>query len=201
MKRLILVLLALVVFGSTAVAEDLDAIFKRVNELVEDKNYTKALEELSWARKEIEKMNMTKVEQFFPDELAGFKGDKFESQAALGFSAMERNYRKDGTSTQVKASLVGGMGGTGMEGLGGLAGMGRMAAMMGGGPNTVRIAGRTATMESDEDAKSADLTLFLDSGSILRFEMSGDSDTAALKKMAEEIKIDELESYLRGSSK
>jgi hypothetical protein len=146
-------------------------------------------------------MNATKVEHFFPDELAGFKGDKFESQAALGFSAMERNYRKMGTNTQVKVSLVGGMGGTGMEGLGGLAGMGRMAAMMAGGPNTVRIAGRTATLESDEDAKSVDLTIFLDSGSILKFEMNGESDGAVLRKMAEELKIDGLEAYLRGTSK
>ncbi|MBX7145281.1 MAG: hypothetical protein K1X79_12575 [Oligoflexia bacterium] len=182
-------------------AEDINSIFKRVNDLVAAKNYSKAIEELGWATKELEKLNSQQIQGFLPDQLAGFVGKKVEANNALGFSNIERSYEKPGTQTRVKVSITGGAGGAAAGGLGGLAAFGKMAALMGagaGGQDTFRINGRTATLEKNEDGKSAHLTVFLDSGSMLSLEMDNGADDAKLREMAEALDINKLDNYLRG---
>lgn len=183
-----------------AKAENLDDIFKKVNKYVEENNFPKALEELDWAKNEINKMHGTKLETFFPDQLAGFTGDKFKSSQALGISQIERTYRKSGAGN-VKVSLMGGSG-QGGGALGGIAAFGRMAAMMGSQPGQekIRIDGKTAVLEEKDNYKRAELTVFLDSGSMIKFEMSNSSNGSDLKKMAEDLKINDLDNYLRGVS-
>ena len=202
MKKIVLAAaLSLCCLPAIGMAEDINDIFKRVNDLVASKNYTKALEELTWAQKEIEKLNLTQVQSFFPDTLAGFTGAKFEANSALGMTNLERQYSKAGSSETVKLSLSGSSsGGAAAGGLGGLAAFGRMAAMMGGGQgqDTFRISGRTATMQKEDGSDSAQLTVFLDSGSILSLELSNGSDASVLKTMAEALKLNDLDNYLRG---
>jgi hypothetical protein len=75
-----------------------------------------------------------------------------------------------------------------------------MAAMFGGeaGQDTFRLQGRTAMLRDDGGAP--ELQVFLDSGSILT--LSGDNATGAeLRGMAEALKLDALDSYLRGQAK
>lgn len=178
---------------SSAKAEDLNEIFKRVNDYTTQKKYTKALEELGWARKEIEKLHTDQLRAYFPDELAGYKGDKMESNSMLGLTNLERNYVKDNSS--VKVSLSGGSGGA-AGGFGNLAALGKMAAMMGGQPGseTIRIGGHTATMATSE-GNNAELTVYLDSGSVLSLQ---GADAETLKKMAEALKLSDLDTYLKG---
>lgn len=184
-----------------AQAEDLNAIFKRVNDFIAAKNYAKALEELGWARKEVEKMNVTQIQTFFPDSLAGFTGAKFETNSALGLTNLEREYTKADGGARVKVTLSGGSGGGGDAGLGGLAAFGRMAAMMGAsqGQDTFRISGRTATLQGAEEG-SPQLTVFLDSGSVLNLEGSDGATGDNLKSFAEALKLNDLDNYLRGQS-
>lgn len=196
MRVLSAILIVVLLSFSTAVAEDLNVIFKKVNELVASNNYPKAMEELEWARKEIEKLHLTKLKGFLPESVAGFKGGEIESSAALGFTNLERKYVSGQNS--VKVSLTG----TGSKsgGLGGLAAMGRMAAMMGNQPGTetFRIEGKTASVTSKK-GNNSELSVFLESGSILKVESrSADSDT--LKKIAQSLKINDLDNYLRGMS-
>ena len=192
---------AMVLFASLgAQAEDLNAIFKRVNDLVAEKNFSKALDELDWAKKEVEKMHMQKLQEFFPDSLAGYTGQKFEGNSALGFSNLERSYTQG--NKKVKISITGGTG-QGAAALSGLAQMGRMAAMLqgsslAGGNETVRIQGKTATVESPEGGVSS-LTVMMDSGSILKLEGSKSVKTDDLKSMAEALKLVEMDSYLKGA--
>lgn len=177
-------------------AEDINEIFKRVNELVAKKNYPKALEELTWAKKEIEKMNSSSITTFFPDSLAGFTGEKAEVSNALGMMNVERRYTKG--EKALKLSLTGG----GPAGaLGGLAGLGKMAAMFGGqaGQDTFRVQGRTAMLR--DEAGSAELQLFLDSGSMLTLSGEESVSGADLKAVAEALKIEDLDNYLRGQAK
>ena len=176
-------------------AEDLNAIFKKVNDLVAAKNYSKAIEELGWANKEIEKLNSQQIITFFPDTLVGYTGKKAETNNALGITNIERTYSKDGAKNTVKVALTGGSGGAG---LGGLAAFGRIAAMMGGkggGNDTFRISGRTATL--DKEDSSAQLTVFLDSGSMMTLEMNNGNDADTLKAMAEALDLNKLDNYLR----
>lgn len=189
-------ILACVFLAFPVHAEDINAIFKRVNDSVESRDYSKALEELDWAKKEIEKLHVQKLQEFFPEKLEGFIGQKFDSNSVLGFSNVERDYTQGKKS--VKVSLTGGTG-QGAAALSGLAQLGKMAAMFGGnvpGNETVRIKGRTSTVESM--GGSASVTVMLDSGSILRLESASGVKAEDLKGMAEAIKIDEMDVYLKG---
>ena len=103
------------------IAEDLNKIFNRVNDYTAKENYPKALKELEWARKELEKLNFKKISAFFPDTLSGFKGGEVNSQAVMGITAVSRDYVKDGL--KVKVSLSGG------GAMGSLAAMSQMALM------------------------------------------------------------------------
>lgn len=194
-----IVLCALVAFPSAvAGAEELDAIFGKVNELVGKKNYPKALEELSWAEKEIQKLHNQRLQEFFPNELAGFTGGKTEAGGAMGFSSVERRYTKG--STSVSVALLGG-GGSALGGMGGLAAIGQMAAAFGGtqpGMDTFRIAGNTATLQVKNN--SAELSVFLSGGSILKLEMQNGKDGEALKSMANALKLSDLDTYLKGAA-
>ena len=176
-------------------AEDINEIFKKVNEYVAAKNYTKALEELGWATKEIEKLKNEGLKEFFPDEVEGLTGEKFEISAALGMTNVERTYK--GADSSVGVSLVGGgKGGA----FGGLAGLGRMAAMMqqGQGIDQFRIKGLTASL--DESGARPELSIFLESGGILKFEGRKNADGDKLKKIAEAMDIAGLDKYLKGDA-
>ncbi len=192
-------LLPLVLTAVNALAdEDLNKIFSKVNEYIEAKNYPKAMEELAWAKNEISKMHNEQLKTYLPDELAGFKGDEVKVSQALGMNNLERNYKSGNAS--VKVSLMGGSKGSAMAG--GLANIGRMAAMMGGqaGQEAIRIDGKTATMNTQ--GSRTELSVFLDSGSILKLETRKANDAAKtqLKKMAEEMKLSSLDKYLAGTA-
>ena len=66
------------------------------------------------------------------------------------------------------------------------------------GNETFRIGGRTANLAAENG--NPELTIFLNSGSILKLEMLNGSEKEELRQMAEAIKIDELDNYLRGAN-
>ena len=193
-----LVFSVVILIPAVSNSEELPDIFKRVQEFVDKQNFPKALEELSWAKQEIEKKNAQKLQTLLPDELNGYKAGKAEVNTALGMLNIERKYT--GADGSISISLTGGGAAGAAGGLGGgLAQIGRMAAMFGAqaGQETVRISGRTASLEQNPDRNDATLSIFLDSGSIIKFE---GKDGAKLKAFAEALKIDSIDSYLRGSA-
>jgi hypothetical protein len=196
MRKLTVLLLALMIGTVSASAEEnIDEMFNQVKAYLEAENYSKALEELGWAKNEIEKRHSKKVESFFPDTLEGFTGGSIEATNVMGMSNIERTYtHSDGK--RVKTSLIGGSAGGG-----GLGAFGQMAAMLGAsqGQNSFRLNGRTAHLEENEQRNRAELTVSLDSGSMLKFEMNGSSDGALLRKMAQAFDVAALDNYLRGN--
>lgn len=179
-------------------AEDVNQIFENTKKYIADKNYTKALEELSWASKEIEKMHMQRMHDFFPDKLGEFSGDKFNDNAVLGMTNLERAYSRG--SASIKLSLLGSSKGSGGP-MAGLAGLGQLAAMFQGqvpGQESFRIKGRTAQVNS-QDPSRAELMLFLNNGTMLQaVAISGEVEVADLKQLVEGLDLDALETYLKG---
>ncbi len=197
MKKVIVSLLgAFSVCGvQVALAEDINAIFKKVNDYAQARNYPKALEELSWAQKELTKLHQARLGELLPADVNGYKGTEPQIQSAMGFTSIERQYSQG--EKEIKVSISGGSGGEG--GLGNLAGLAKMGMMFGGaqpGTDQFRLDGRTATLKTDG---SPELTVFLESGSLLQLTASEGVDAASLKKFAEGLKIGELDSYLKGS--
>lgn len=188
------VFMGAVVFPLPGQAEELSQIFGRVNELVASKQYPKALEELQWARKEIEKLHNGSLTAFMPDQIAGFVGAKSEITNVLGMTNIERSYTKGEATVKVAIQAASAAGAAGLGALGGLAAIGKMAAMFGGeqGQETVRIQGRTATVKEDE------ISIFLDSGAVLQVRNGGAASAADLKALVDAIKIGDVDTYLRG---
>lgn len=193
MKRsLSLAALVALSFALPVAAEDINEVFKKVNEYASQKNYPKALEELQWAQKELEKLNQQRLAELLPKNIEGFVGAEPEVQSAMGFTTIERQYSKGEQGIQV--SIAGGGGAAG-----GLAGIAKMGMMMGGaqpGKDQFRIDGRTATLDT---SGSPELTVLLESGSVLQIRSSDEGvDGALLKKFAQGLKIGDLDSYLAG---
>lgn len=186
------ILILSIFIASSAFAEDINKIFTKVNEYVAEKQYSKALKELSWAEKELQKLHSTRLAEFLPEAVAGYTGEKPESNNALGFMSIERTYKGEGKT--VKASILGGSGAV----TSGLASLGAMAAAFGAmdpSVETMRIDGRTATLRK-QGATYPELTVTLDGGTMVKFEgVKGDAD---LKAFAESFNLSELEKYLKG---
>ncbi len=192
-------LIAAIIISCTvksALAEDINQVFKKVNEYVQQKNYPKAMEELTWAQKELEKMHQTRLGELLPGDIEGFKGGQAEFQSVMGFTNIEREYTSGEKSIRITIT-----GTNGTDGMGGLAGLAKMGMMMGGtqaGIDQFRISGRTANL--DTTSGSPELNVFLESGSILKLSSSEGVDGAALKKFAEGLKVADLDSYLKGAN-
>ena len=191
-RTLLAASLASLFLSQPALAEDINEVFKKVNEYVQQKNYPKAMEDLGWAQKELEKMHQARLSELLPGEIDGFKGGDTQVQQVMGFSNIEREYSNGEKSVRVAIS--------GAEGMGGLAGIAKTGMMMGGtqaGKDQFRIAGRTANL--DTTSGTPELTIFLESGSLLQLSTSEGVDGPALKKFAEGLKIADLDSYLKGA--
>lgn len=181
---------------SSAFAEDLNAIFQKVNQLVGEKKYTKALEELSWMKKEIETLNNAHLKTFLPETVLEYKGGNAESNSAMGFMTLKRVYKKD--DKEIEVELTGGSAAGSGNPFGSIAAFGKMAAMMGGqgdGQDSFRIEGRTATAE---DQGSPKVTVFLDSGSVLAISANSGTQLSLLKDFAKALPIVKIDDYLKG---
>ena len=183
-----------ILVSATGYSEELPVILKKVQELAEQRNYAGALKELSWAQQELGKLNQQRITEILPAEVDGFKGGKAEVQGALGFTTIEREYSKGEQHITLSIS-----GGSGNDAMAGFAGIAKMGAMMGGvqpGVDKVRLGSLTATLDTND---SPEMTVFLDSGSVVTLKTGEGVDGAALKKFAEGLKLPELDSYLKGA--
>lgn len=178
-----------------ALSEDINDVFKKVNEYVQQKNYPKAMEELTWAQKELEKLHQQRLSELLPAEVEGYKGGDTQVQQMMGFSNIEREYSNGEKNIRLAIS-----GTSGTEGMGGLAGIAKMGMMMGAtqqGRDQFRINGRTASLDTTNS--SPELSVFLESGAVLQLTTDEGVDGPTLKKFAEALKIGDLDNYLKGA--
>ncbi len=193
MKKIVLTTVLIALSSNVAIADDLKSMLAKVEQLSTEGNYSKALEELNWAKKDLEQNYLKKLTSFLPDTVAGMTGAKAESNSAMGFTNVSREYSQ--ASNAVKIEIQGGTSGSPQAGLGGLAALGQMAAMFGqqNGQATMRIDGRTANLNEN----NGELTVFLDGGAMLNIhKTSGNVD---LKAIAEALKLDDIEKYMKGT--
>jgi hypothetical protein len=175
-----------------AYADDLKTILGKVETLAAEENYAKALEELSWAKKELDQKFNQKLSSFLPDTLGEFSGQKVEINSAMGFTNIGRSYTKGQDSARIE--IQGGSASGSGAGLGGLAALGQMAAMFGQQPGqqSMRIKGRTANLQEE----NGEMSLFLDGGSMITIRK--DRGTVDLKSMAEQLDLDAIEAFMKG---
>lgn len=189
-KTFALALLGVCMLAGGVAADDVDDLIGNVKRFVEEKNYPKALEELTWLKKEIEKLNSASITDKLPKELLGFTGKEAQIQSVMGVTSIKKEYVKDQHIVTCTLTQMGG------DTMGGLAGIGRMAAAMAGDQNTVRISGRTAQIEESE--YETKLTVFMESGGILELNSTQANFGRSLKQMAEALPLNDLDNYLKG---
>lgn len=189
----LIVLVGLIGVQASVADEDINKIAAKVNEYTTAGNYPKALEELAWYKKELEKLHFKKILEFFHQDLAGFKRQSPKTQSVVGIITIETTYRKNGDN--IKAVLTGSSGGA-AGAMGGLAAFGQLAAMQSGasGHDSFRLNGFTATL--NQQRRRPELSVILDSGWIMKFVAP---DAATARSFANEFPIVELNNYLKGN--
>lgn len=110
-------------------AQELEATLKKVVEHAQKEQFSKALQELSWAEKELQQAHSKKLQALFPEKLGSYTGQKFDGANALGMISLERRYA-DSEGKEVTVTLLGGSGDA-QNPLAGVAALSQMAAMMG----------------------------------------------------------------------
>lgn len=181
---------SLILLPSGVMADELKDILAKVETLATEENYSKALEELSWAKKDLEAKHSQKLGSFLPDTLGDFTASKLESNSVMGMTQISRVYASGNNKVSVEIQ-----GGSGPGGMGGLAALGQMAAMFGQQPGqaTMRIKGRTANHQEE----NGEMIVYLDGGSMLTArKQSGSID---LKNIIEAIDLDAIEKFMKGS--
>lgn len=194
MKKALLVIFLITTSSTNVFSEDIKALLDKVQQYNSEGNYSKALEELSWVKKELETKYMAKLGDFLPNTLAGMTGAKVETSSALGMTLISRVYTNGANSAKVE--LNSGSGGAASAGMGGLAALGQMAAMFGqqAGQTSLRIKGKTANLQDG----SGEMTIFLDGGSMLTIKKQ--SGTVDHKALAEGIDFDAIEKFMKGAN-
>lgn len=198
MKKTVALAFACLLASSSAYAEDINAVFKRVNDLVAQKSYAVALRELGLARQEIEKLHLERVKVFLPPVVLGFTGGEIRTGGALGVTTVDREYTKGALT--LKLGLRSGNSGDGPGSFGSIAQLGRMIASTQKQPGieTVRI-GLQPGIVRMAGAKNT-LTLFLESGAVLVVEGPLSAANEELKNFVGALDIVGLEKYLSGKS-
>lgn len=144
-------------------AEDLAASCNEAATLYSKKDIDGALEEARWCVEALEQIKRKQVIGLFPDEVAGYKGGEIQHQKAMGFSMLERDYRKEGKIITV--SLNDSSKGGGMGGIAAIAQMGMMEA-----GKKIRIQRREVIDMSEGDR--VEFMVVLKSGGMLRIASS-----------------------------
>lgn len=195
MKRSVAALVFLSSLSPVLQAEDINEILDNLNGYVLEKNYPKALEELEWARKELERLKNERLKAFFPDTVDGYQGGELQVEQALGYSALSRRYLRTTDTGEEAITATLGAGLAGLEQM-----MEQMALLFQGvvssGVETFRIAGRTAVLSRDPEGGETTLTVKLKSGSQLVFETKAGDGAEKLKAFAKVFDIDGLDDYL-----
>ena len=178
--------------------EELNAVFKRVNDLMAQKSYARALEELGNARQQIEKLHVDKVKTFFPAGVAGYTGGETKTGGALGIATVDREYTKG--ASILRLGLRAGSTGGGPGSFGSIAQLGRMVAGMQREPGVenVRIGLQPGLIKLTGNKNT--LTLFLESGAVLVVEGHSSATNEELKNFAGALDVVALEKYLSGKS-
>jgi hypothetical protein len=177
-------LLVVLFFSATALADELSDSLARVRELSAAGNYPRAMKEAEGVQKELRTRHERRLAGFFPDVVA-----EFRAEPARGVS---RSYRKGDLTIEVvlqefsatqRAMLD--MAQWGM----------RMGAQM--MSETLNLEGCPASLEARPGQDTAAMTIELANHARLRLELRGSSDGTLLKTFAGSLRLGELDRYLR----
>lgn len=144
---------------------------ERIEDLVEDENYSEARGAARDCLEGLEQQLEGQIKTLFPQDVAGWQQTDFEQSKAMGFSSTSAEYRKGDVRVEIQLT-----GGSSLNALGGLAAMSMMQA-----GKQVKVAGLPAVIDN-----SGKILVRLEAGSLLNFSSRAFQDAdAALAGMGD----------------
>ncbi len=170
---------------SFAQADDVTSLLDSAEKNYADHNYSKAIEDLEWAKKGIINQQLDSMKKLFPAEINGMKGVDLDEGSVLGVRGISRKYGSADGGKSVVVSFVSGEGTTAGNGLGALM---KMAASLGAlesgkAPKLVISKGYKGQYVA-EGPDSGKLTFNLSGGKMVTVTTAGYQGAAMAEKVA-----------------
>jgi len=176
-------------------ADNVTELLKSASQNYEAKKYSKALEDMEWARREIANLQLQELKKLLPEELDGMKGQDGDAGAILGIHAVSREYYSEDGSKSVKITLASGKSSQGGAGLGAIMGMAAAFGAMDGNRQSKMIIeqGYKGQFSLDPNTTEGMLLFNLNGGSMINIETDGYPDEKMAEKAAKALDIAKIE--------
>ncbi len=180
---------------SSAQADDVTTLIRSAEENYAAKNYSKALDDLDWARKEIVNQHLKSMKNLLPDEIDGMKGRDTEGGAVLGVRGIGKEYKSADGKRRVTINLIAGGGSSAGKGLGALMEMAASLGALDAGMNSKVVIekGYKGQFLKDQSNNSGILTFNLNGGKMLKIETIGYPDSSMAEKVVTQLDIAKIE--------
>ncbi len=181
---------------AVAQADNVTTLLKSAEQNYAAGNYSKALEDLNWASKEIANQHLNSMKSLLPTEIEGMKGVDAEGGSVLGFRGISKQYNSTDGSKSVTISLLSGGNTTTGNGLSALMGMAASLGAMQGGTNAKIVIekGYRGQFLQEKGEKTGTLTFTLNDGKMITIETYGYQHSAMAEKVAKMLDIAKIES-------
>ncbi|MCU0612059.1 MAG: hypothetical protein MUE60_09760 [Candidatus Eisenbacteria bacterium] len=186
--------LVMVLFPALARGEDPATLIQSATEFLNQGKYSKAIEDLQWALREIRLLQTVELKKFLPQSVSGYTAEEVDADAAaaamfnINLVEAERKFQASSGDEYVDLKIT--SGDIGGAGLGAMMKMSQMFGEQQG--ELVRVKGRKCTLEWDADNSSGKLTCVLDNDIQVTVEVSN-GQKATPAKFMELVNLDGLE--------
>ncbi|PID77757.1 MAG: hypothetical protein CSB21_03925 [Deltaproteobacteria bacterium] len=175
-------------------ADNVKALMKSAERNYNAKNYSKALADLEWIRKEITNLQLQSMKKLLPSEIAGMKGVDADGGAVLGIHAVTRNYINSDRSRSVSISISSGKSSQAGQGLGAIMGMAASFGAMNAGTRSKMIISKGYRGQFSMDGNNTGTLIFnLNGGTVINIETRGFLDSSMAEKAANALNISKIE--------
>ena len=192
----IAIIMTLILSGAAIVqADNVAELLKSAKQNYEAGKYSKALEDLEWAKTEISNLHLQEMKKLLPDELEGMKGMDGDGGAIFGIQAVSKDYHSADGSKSVTITLASGQSSKAGGGLGALMGMAAAFGAMDANTNSKMIIeqGYKGQFSVDPNTLEGTLLFNLNGGSMINIETSGYADEKMAQAAAKKLEIAKIE--------
>lgn len=193
MRWMTIALLLVTLFGvSIAAADNFTELTNNSKKYYEQKRYYKAIEELEWAKKELNNLHFEKLKGYLPVNVTGYAHTD-SGQDVVGIKGLERTYRQDDSGNDVTINIMSGSSAGGTAGLGAFMNFANWANTMDPQSSMVMVKGLKGSMRYDSDSQEATLTFSLPQNVVVTITSNGFPNGDEAKKFAELINFEGLQ--------
>ncbi len=188
------IVVVMLLLPSASRGEDPAELIDSAKSFLDQGKYSKAIEDLQWALREIRRLQIGEMRKFLPESVDGYSVEDTDDDAAaaamFNINLMEsgRRYNANRGDESVELKIM-----SGDFGGAGLGSMMKMAQMFGAEQGElIRVKGYKCTVEWESESTNGKLTAVLDNDMQVTVDVTG-GEKATLKKFAELVDFEGLE--------